>query len=279
MGRRGGGLKMALTIKHKDDGSFYEQGDTQGLMIPTFRVPDYDTGWVSFSGTMPTIAITHNLNEPLANLDVHFYGSKNGIYSDRLSNVNTGYQSIEPAIYSKDDNSFMISGSNTPVYIANGSAFVLCDSYRVMIYKRQFLSPYMIANKGALVSGGAFQFDLDGNGYTDNYSTDEVKCGIWIDGKPIYKKTWNVNNGTSFGAGVYLDLGVAAPTDLLNVIDYRMTIGTTNSSYKSNVRVTYNDLRLSILTNGNFGGYNVASIQFLITNTAILTVYYTKTTD
>jgi hypothetical protein len=30
-----GELKMALTIKHKADGSYYEQGDTQGIMIPT----------------------------------------------------------------------------------------------------------------------------------------------------------------------------------------------------------------------------------------------------
>jgi hypothetical protein len=50
-------------------------------------------------------------------------------------------------------------------------------------------SPYLVANKGALVSGGAFEFDLDGHCFPEIYSTDEVRCGRWIDGKPIYKKT------------------------------------------------------------------------------------------
>jgi hypothetical protein len=51
--------------------------------------------------------------------------------------------------------------------------------------------PYLVANKGALVSGGAFQFDIDGNGYTKNYFPVgvEVRVGTHYNGKPIYQRT------------------------------------------------------------------------------------------
>jgi hypothetical protein len=60
----------------------------------------------------------------------------------------------------------------------------------------QVKTPYIVANKGALVSGGAFQFDVDGNAYTDNYSFDEVRVGTWVNGKPLYKKTIFRNTST-----------------------------------------------------------------------------------
>jgi hypothetical protein len=59
--------------------------------------------------------------------------------------------------------------------------------------KLNALAPYLIANKGALVSGGAFQFDADGNAFTKNYSLTEFICGIWIDGSPIYRKTVSIS--------------------------------------------------------------------------------------
>jgi hypothetical protein len=58
-------------------------------------------------------------------------------------------------------------------------------------------APYLVANKGALVSGGAFRFDDAGNCYPEIYSTDEVKCGVWIDGKFIYRKTYYGTWGTT----------------------------------------------------------------------------------
>jgi hypothetical protein len=51
-------------------------------------------------------------------------------------------------------------------------------------------SPYIVANKGALVSGGAFQFDADGNGYTKNYFDAETVVGRWRDGRPVYARTF-----------------------------------------------------------------------------------------
>jgi len=52
--------------------------------------------------------------------------------------------------------------------------------------------PPMIAGHGALVSGGAFQFDADGNGYTENYFESEIQVGWYTraDGKrkPVYRQ-------------------------------------------------------------------------------------------
>ncbi|MDR1533392.1 MAG: hypothetical protein LBS62_14630 [Clostridiales bacterium] len=85
-------------------------------------------------------------------------------------------------------------------------------------------SPYLVANKGALVSGGAFQFDTDGNGYTENYSTEEIKVGTWVDGKPIYKKTWYRDNVEFASDAAILFISFPeATTWIERIIRYDMT--------------------------------------------------------
>jgi hypothetical protein len=83
----------------------------------------------------------------------------------------------------------------------------------LQIVKLQAFTSELIANKGALVSGGAFQFDIDGHGYTENYSTTEMKVGTWINGKPLYKKTLagSIQAGAS---GAYLDTVILSVADV-----------------------------------------------------------------
>jgi hypothetical protein len=68
----------------------------------------------------------------------------------------------------------------------------LCN---VQITKLEQAAPYMVANKGALLSGGAFTFDSDGNAYTENYYLQEMQIGTWVDGKPLYRKVVQYGSG------------------------------------------------------------------------------------
>lgn len=67
---------------------------------------------------------------------------------------------------------------------------VKIDTY-MEIAQLYVASPNIIANTGKLISGDAFQFDANGNGYPENYSLNEMRVGTWIDGKPLYKQTFN----------------------------------------------------------------------------------------
>jgi hypothetical protein len=50
-----------------------------------------------------------------------------------------------------------------------------------------------------LVSGPSFQFNNEGNSFPDIYSLNETRVGTWIDGKPIYKRTFNITSQTTAG--------------------------------------------------------------------------------
>jgi hypothetical protein len=145
--------------------------------------------------------------------------------------------------------------------------------------------PDIVANKGALVSGGAFQFDIDGHGYTENYSTTEMKVGKWINDKPIYKKTLTgtIQTGAS---GAYLnteilsvsDVAVLNPDDVVRIEGYweeegrhyfigsaEMTTFCTFLIYRKSGNKT---MSLKTQRPGDRNG-----------GTYALTIYYTKTTD
>jgi hypothetical protein len=63
-----------------------------------------------------------------------------------------------------------------------------CNVEVVQLYA---LSPYIIANKGALVSGKSFQFDTDGNGFTSNYPPvgEDWKVGTDGNGNEVRRTT------------------------------------------------------------------------------------------
>jgi hypothetical protein len=138
--------------------------------------------------------------------------------------------------------------------------------------KLNALAPYLIANKGALVSGGAFQFDADGNGYTDNYFplNQELQIGTWMDGKPIYQRTIE-----------FALMNFLAEND--NIIIYPVSI---ISNFKNLI-----DSKIFLNTYGEANHWLVMTIidnNFVLTNIGPLsgtipsiycTLKYTKTTD
>jgi hypothetical protein len=159
------------------------------------------------------------------------------------------------------------------MYAATDSSVVDVAASRLSMVLLQQQVPYIIANKGALVSGGAFQFDEDGNGYTENYSTGEVRCGTWIDGKPLYKQTV-LFTGTwpyTSGLGVKLLDSFAPIEHLVNSEVY----------YKNSANpLVRGCFEATVYINDSGGGIYVGSPSFSSgAGNYYMTVWYTKTTD
>jgi hypothetical protein len=92
-------------------------------------------------------------------------------------------------------------------------------------------APWLVANKGAFVSGGAFQFDENGNGYTENYDeTQAVQVGWYkrADGKrkPVYRQIFDIPQYTTVpGDIVTMEI---APYGLIEILlDVRWWVVTT----------------------------------------------------
>ena len=108
----------------------------------------------------------------------------------------------------------------------------------------------------------------------DVYSTNETVIGTWIDGKPIYRKTFNNISVTSSESVVPIATGLTID-NLINISGYLVNNGrwivTLNSAdikYANMVRVAYDK--------------QTSSLQLVAQNwtgTATVTIEYTKTTD
>ena len=110
---------------------------------------------------------------------------------------------------------------------------------------------------------------------TINYSTTEQNTGRkWIDGKPIYQKTFNTN------VQLYNDLVYVPVTssldnlDIDNLIDYSI-IGIDNYSTNYHKGVL-TGASVKLVPKSGLNVYLVTKWSFLVTN---VTIWYTKTTD
>jgi hypothetical protein len=158
------------------------------------------------------------------------------------------------------------------------------QTYGFIVAQLKQQMPYIIANKGALVSGGAFQFDEDGNCFTENYSLNETKVGTWIDGKPIYKKTVQGSISLMAGAAYVYSPVLVSGVDSIIKSEHQFdqgssrTTGEVFSSWSGVIAGTArirkdditNDVVLAFTTTSNFGAQTVVYQA---------TVWYTKTTD
>jgi hypothetical protein len=150
------------------------------------------------------------------------------------------------------------------------------------ITKISKLSPDIIANKGALVSGGSFQFDEDGHGFTKNYFDTETAVGWWRDGRPVYARTFQK---TFSATGPVLDiLDNSGNIDL--IVDENITYkdsspwsvtgkiyygGADYSKLAYIVQVTSNGNNINVWRNVVDSGY--------LDGVFYITAYYVKTTD
>jgi hypothetical protein len=247
-----GELKMALTIKHRDDGSFYEQGDTQGIIVPE----DLPYAAIPYANTSCSNNTRLNLDSFTKESSFIAKSGTNqlvikeaGLYLVDFGAVNRNSSSNIWYYINKNNNNYKASnymGNNglnqvTPICVLEcevndvidfqvywvGTVTPLRD---VIIVQLKRTSPFIIANKGALVSGGAFQFDVDGNGYTKNYSTNEIKIGTWIDGTDIYQKTFSLPS--TLTTWDYQNASLPYPEQFPNnIIDYECILQSSSGTY------------------------------------------------
>ena len=108
----------------------------------------------------------------------------------------------------------------------------------------------------------------------DTYSTNETVVGKWIDGKPIYRKTFNNISVTSsehstipIATGLTIDNLINISGYLVNNERWIITLNSVDSKYVNMARVDYDKQTSSLeLVAQNWTG------------TATVTIEYTKTT-
>ena len=111
------------------------------------------------------------------------------------------------------------------------------------------------------------------------YSTDEQKVGTWVDGKPIYKKTFSFNELQSDGNEHFYDLGIANIKSVTNLYgtyqfsqeDIYVPINFYNFLTKEG---TY-----MFVSNISSTGCRITYNRNLSSTLIYITVEYTKTTD
>lgn len=111
------------------------------------------------------------------------------------------------------------------------------------------------------------------------YSTDEQKVGTWVDGKPIYKKTFSFNELQSDGNEHFYDLGIANIKSVTNLYgtyqfsqeDIYVPINFYNFLTKEG---TY-----MFVSNISSTGCRITYNSNLSSTLIYITVEYTKTTD
>ena len=116
----------------------------------------------------------------------------------------------------------------------------------------------------------------------NDYSTDEKVIGKWVDGKPIYQKTWvnidvtDMNDGTNHNIIDISNLNAETTVDI-RAVGYQLTDGqkydysNTFSNSETNPR-WFNVWRRQ----NNYIGINIGNLS--ITSVTV-TLQYTKTTD
>jgi hypothetical protein len=252
---------------HFDEPGLYEISLINRTFSPSTSYPEErNLKWVvsGYSSETPT----------LANSGIVYDGVKSTTKANAIpKRWNFSFNAIDP------NYCIVISGEyHETNYTALTGATITTE---IRITQLAVLNPYLIANKGALVSGGAFQFDLDGHGYTENYSLAEMKVGTWVDGKPIYKRTW-YRSDLAFAddAAVLFVSFPEATTWMERIVRHDMTFARAVAPGEATTGVT--TLRLlyarDFTSTTGWGVYAALHAASAAAN-RWLTLYYTKTTD
>lgn len=113
----------------------------------------------------------------------------------------------------------------------------------------------------------------------ENYSTEEQRIGTWIDGKPIYKRTFVVSRDAdssefyqNFITGLYPDCLVNAYGFFKTTAGDMRIIGGSEAPNGTNETTR-------ILVNGTNGNVAIQGHAFSEARTFYITIEYTKTTD
>lgn len=114
--------------------------------------------------------------------------------------------------------------------------------------------------------------EYSSGGWTNHYSTEEQFTGkYWIDGKPIYRRVFEINNPTD-GSTIISNVNVISGT----ILNYRA-----NNQYAVNLAVNSSDATFQsgayvFMVNNEARLYNRGSIP---ATKVVIILEYTKTTD
>jgi hypothetical protein len=292
---------MPSTIKHRADGTFYEQGDTQGLLIqsltdalsmkpanigsvaagntgickPGTIIYNYnfsiDTdGYIAvkkgevFAIKYPVIGMGGNSD---LNLTVRFFDTARTAQSNSVQRVIYNSGMFLPSINVIIPIDGFIQIGITPVSAVTSITFT--DTEYLQIARVGTLSPYIIANKGALVSGGAFRFDIDGNAFTENYNSGETRIGTWLNGKPIYRSCLLAPVTMSI-SGNWADTTIPVPANLELLIGANVVSTVSDKYYEEDLHFNVEGTTIRIFSQAGLT---------ITTNKSYIILKYTKTTD
>lgn len=125
---------------------------------------------------------------------------------------------------------------------------------------------------------GATTYKIQGSGSgssTHKYSTEEKVIGEWIDGKPVYEKTFNF---TGIKDNIFNDFphncGSIATINITGMVDNWMPINCRDTDGVIIVNVWIAEIEYIRIQMKGMNQYSTTG-----TNTAIITLQYTKTTD
>ena len=139
--------------------------------------------------------------------------------------------------------------------------------------------PLRIPSEATEVIDGTVTWKLMNYAEID-YSLDEKKIGTWVDGKPLYQKTYSITGPSTMDAPLAIELPSAV--NATNVIDIQAILYTP-SPYNSAVPMSYfsaTDMGFTVYAQGT-----TRSIQVIIRSNnyascpVYITIQYTKTTD
>lgn len=111
--------------------------------------------------------------------------------------------------------------------------------------------------------------DMEGGGGGSSYSTDETVVGKWIDGKPIYQRTWDFSDSpVMLSHGDWVDSGIPASENIKSIISAELKYDTVLlAGVEVGVNVDTFPIGFQKLDN-----LNTRSVSYC-------TLKYTKTTD
>lgn len=129
------------------------------------------------------------------------------------------------------------------------------------------------------------ELNLGGGTAQEVYSTEETRIGTWIDGKPLYRKTFSFHQTrTTDYTTLYTTIGVINDADILHMYghiwsrsnNYKYPIPSSDIVKSSTENYSYSFQALnSAASGGIFISSNIWRGEF----DGYLTVEYTKSTD
>lgn len=118
-----------------------------------------------------------------------------------------------------------------------------------------------------------------GSGF--NYSTAEQVVGRWVDGKPIYQKTWvNLDTDYYLNTNIWVDISIVSVNNVDRLIDCKVISNqhgdTPSADYLFNFAFGFNRTNNCLLLQNTRSINNSLGVDG---RTYDITIQYTKTTD